>query len=509
MKSDTYREGARPPGGTQDADESPNPWIRVSRPRRLTHGAGAVISAATLLLTAMPAVSAAPEEPSDAAVEEELDELEQLLRERQSETAGPEELDPADVPDDVSVEDAQEVLDASDELAADDLRYAAATEDLAAATDSDFYSTPGSLPEQDGELIRQEPSTFYLDPVRLVEHDAEVTRIMYRTTDSNGSARAAVATVLEPAGGGEDPQRPIVVNAPGTQGMGDQCAPSRQLAAGTEFEGLGIAAALTAGYSVVVPDYIGLGTEGEHTYLNRVDQAHAVLDAARAAQQAEGVGLSEENPIHLRGYSQGGGASAAALEIAHERAPELNLISGAAGAVPADLPEVAETIDSSLYNAFLLFALGGLAESEGLDPAEFLNAEGLERLEQASGQCTVSALISHMFVDTATLTVDGRSFTELIQEEPLTSALAQQRIGEGRAPQVPVQINHSLLDDVIPSQTGRGLAQRWCEQGARVAFESNAGPTHIGGYVAGAPGVALFTTLSLNGWGTANSCWRL
>lgn len=509
MTNPTTPQSPPLPSGSQAEGDPPSSRSRGSRPLRAAQGAGAVLTAAALVLTAMPAVSAAPEDPSDVAVEEELEEMEQLLRERESEAAGSEDLDPADVPDDVSVEDAQEVLDASDELAADDLRYAAATEDLAAGPDSDFYSTPESLPEQDGELIRQEPSTFYLDPVRLVEHDAEVTRFMYRTTDSNGSARAAVATVLEPAGGGEDSERPMVVHAPGTQGMGDQCAPSRQLAAGTEYEGLGIAAALKAGYSVVVPDYIGLGTEGEHTYLNRVDQAHAVLDAARAAQQAEGVGLSEENPIHLRGYSQGGGASAAALEIAHERAPELNLISGAAGAVPADLPEVAETIDSSLYNAFLLFALGGLAESEGLDPAEFLNAEGLERLEQASGQCTVSALISHMFVDTATLTVDGRSFTELIQEEPFASALAQQRIGEGRAPQVPVQINHSLLDDVIPSQTGRGLAQRWCEQGARVAFESNAGPTHVGGYVAGAPGVALFTTLSLNGWTTANSCWRL
>ncbi|GAB3190490.1 lipase family protein [Nesterenkonia suensis] len=457
----------------------------------------------------MPAASATPEEPSDLAVEEELGELEQLLQERHTDGAGPEDLDAADVPDDVSLEEAEEVLEASDELTAEDLRYAAAAEELAASTDSDFYTTPATLPEQDGALIRQEPSTFYLDPVGLIEHDAAVTRIMYRTTDANGEARAAVATVLEPSRSGQDPQRPLVVHAPGTQGLGDQCAPSRQLAAGTEYEGLGIAATLEAGYAVVVPDYIGLGTEGAHTYMNRVDQAHAVLDAARAAQQAEGVDLGEENPVHIRGYSQGGGASAAALEIAQEWAPELNLISGAAGAVPADLFEVADMIDSSLYNAFLLFALGGLVESEGLDPAEFLNDEGLARLEQASGQCTISALISHMFVDTSTLTVDGRGFTELIQDEPFASALAEQRIGQGRSPDVPVQVNHSLLDDVIPYRTGRGLAQRWCAEGARVAFESNVAPTHVGGYVAGMPGVALFTSLTLNGWSTANSCWRL
>ncbi|MDZ5079133.1 lipase family protein [Nesterenkonia sp. HG001] len=482
---------------------------RERRSRRLVLGAGAAVSAAALVLSTVPAASAAPEESQEPAVEEELGELEQLLRERESDAAAPEDLHAEEVPDDVSVEEAEQALEASEELTAEDLRYAAATEDLADSTDSDFYTTPATLPAEDGALIRQEESTFYLDPVGLIEHDAEVTRIMYRTTDSNGGARAAVATVLEPARSGQDTQRPLVIHAPGTQGLGDQCAPSRQLAAGTEYEGVGIAAALEAGYAVVVPDYIGLGTEGAHTYMNRVDQAHAVLDAARAAQQAEGVDLGEENPVHIRGYSQGGGASAAALEIAHEHAPELNLISGAAGAVPADLFEVADMIDSSLYNAFLLFALGGLVESEGLDPAEFLNEEGLARLEQASGQCTVSALISHMFVDTSTLTVDGRGFTELIQDEPFFSALVEQRIGEGRAPQVPVQVNHSLLDDVIPYRTGRSLAQRWCGEGARVAFESNVAPTHVGGFVAGMPGVALFTTLSLNGWSTANSCWRL
>ncbi|OSM43332.1 hypothetical protein BCY76_009195 [Nesterenkonia sp. PF2B19] len=475
--------------------------------RRLARGAGAALSAAALLLAVMPAASA---EPEQLAVEEDLAELEQLWQQRQeADDAGPADLTAEQVPDDVTVEEAEAAVESSAELTEEDVHYAAALEDLAQGTDEDFYAVPAELPDQDGTLIRQQAATFYLDPIGLIEHDAEVTRIMYRTTDSNGQARAAVATVLEPRRGGDDPQRPLIVHAPGTQGLGDQCAPSRQLAAGTEYEGLGVAAALEAGYAVVMPDYIGLGTEGMHTYMNRVDQAHAVLDAARAAQEAEGVALGPDSPVHIRGYSQGGGAAAAALESAHEHAPELNLISGAAGAVPADLFEVGDMIDSSLYNAFLLFALGGLVESEGLDPAEFLNDEGLARLEQASGQCTVSALISHMFVDTATLTVDGRAFTELIQDEPFASALAAQRIGDGRAPDVPVQINHSLLDDVIPYSTGRGLAQRWCGEGARVTFASNVAPTHVGGHVASMPGVALFTAATLNGVTPVSSCWRL
>ena len=427
--------------------------------------------------------------------------------EQQSDDAETSELVPAEVPEGVTAEEARAAVDSSDELTDDDVRYAAALEGLGSQRPVDFYEVPETLPDQDGALIREQEGTFYLDPVRLVEHDAEVTTLMYRTTDSNGIARAAVATVLEPSRGGAG--GPVVVHAPGTQGMGDQCAPSRQMAAGTEYEGAGIAASLEAGYSVIVTDYLGLGTEGTHSYMNRVDQGHAVLDAARAVQQAEGVDVGAESPFHIRGYSQGGGAAASALELAPEHAPELNLISGAAGAVPADLDSVAAQIDGTLYNAFLLFALGGLTASEGIDPAELLNEDGLARLAESDEQCTVSALISHMFVDTSTLTLDGRSFTELVGDEPMASALAAQVIGDARAPEVPVQVNHSLLDDVIPYSTGRSLAQRWCADGARVTFESTLGPTHVGGYVAGMPGVALFTSLTLSGGTPLSSCWRL
>lgn len=135
--------------------------------------------------------------------------------------------------------------------------------------------------------MRQEPAKFYLDPVKLIQPNAKATRIMYRTTNSHGQAVGTTGTVL--ASNATWPKkgpRPLVVFSPGTQGMADRCAPSRQMALGMEYEGFSLIGLINAGYSVVVPDYIGLGTEGPHTYMNRVDQAHAVLDAGRAAQRA-------------------------------------------------------------------------------------------------------------------------------------------------------------------------------------------------------------------------------
>ena len=54
-----------------------------------------------------------------------------------------------------------------------------------------------------------------------------------------------------------------------------------------EMTGLDQSADALIEVAVVVTDYIGLGTPGRpHTYMNRDDQAHAMLDAARVAASA-------------------------------------------------------------------------------------------------------------------------------------------------------------------------------------------------------------------------------
>ena len=95
---------------------------------------------------------------------------------------------------------------------------------------------------------------------------------------------------------------------------------------------------LAAGVAVVFTDYIGLGTlDRVHSYVNRVDEGHAVLDAARAAQQLAVIGVPrvdvpDDGPVGIYGYSQGGGASAAAVELQPSYASELKLKGAAVGA---------------------------------------------------------------------------------------------------------------------------------------------------------------------------------
>ena len=148
----------------------------------------------------------------------------------------------------------------------------------------------------------------------------------------------------------------------GTQGLADRCAPSRQLSAGSEYEGAFLSGVLSRGYAVAVTDYEGLGTPGVHTYMARRSQAAAVLDIGRAARQLPDLGVPAAGPVAVAGYSQGGGAAAAAAELAPAYAPELTLVGAVAGAVPADLAAVGESLDGGPYASFALYAVAGLAD---------------------------------------------------------------------------------------------------------------------------------------------------
>lgn len=372
-----------------------------------------------------------------------------------------------------------------------------------------FYAFPAELPQEPAALVKEEPSAFYLGPARGVRLGAAQSRIMYTTTSSDGAIVPVTGSFLESGArwSGQGP-RPLITYAVGTQGVANECAPSHQGAAGTEYEAAAINSLLLAGYDVVVTDYIGLGTEGPHTYMNRLDQGHAVLDAARAVRDAGLGGITAQTPVGIVGYSQGGGASAAAAEQAPTYAPDLRVRAAAVGAPPADLHQVAAQIDSGLYNGFLMYTLSGLLEAQGVSPASFLNARGLQLYTDTVGECTVSAIAPSALVPTGQLTTSGRSVSELTHTEPFRSIVAQQQLGVAGAPTAPTLVVHSVSDDVIPYQAGRQLATRWCAQGSTVQFAPTLGAGHIGGYATSQAHIQTFLRDQFAGRAPVSTCGR-
>lgn len=307
---------------------------------------------------------------------------------------------------------------------------------------------------------------------------ARATRIRYRSTDTNDRPITVSGTVLTPLLPSAGPRR-LVGYAVGTQGLADRCAPSNQFAAGTEYESGFVSQLLARGYAVAVTDYQGLGTPGEHTYVNRKAQGHAVLDAVRAAQR---LGTAPPaGKVALAGYSQGGGASASAAELAPSYAPEIDLVGAYAGAVPADLAAVAAFVDGRPGASLLAYAINGFrAAYPDLPIDQVLNDRGRRILTETRSQCVQDTVPRYPGLRTETLTRDGRPLTAYLAEEPFRARVAQQLLGDGRAPKVPALIVHSIADDIVPIEQDRALARRWCDQGAAVQFMPTPVPTHVG-----------------------------
>lgn len=352
----------------------------------------------------------------------------------------------------------------------------AGTESAAVTPAADFYTPPSPLPAgNDGDVIRSEPMTVHLGL------SAKAQRIMYLSRDTHGKQIAVTGTVLTPnmpwAGLGK---RSVVGYAVGTQGLGDQCAASKQLETGLEYEGVYIEGLLMRGYGVVVSDYEGLGTPGEHTYVNRAAQGHAVLDSVRAAQRLGAANLPDDGPVATFGYSQGGGASASAAELQPTYAPELKLKGAYAGAVPADLKAVGRSLDGSYAVALLGYAVSGLeaAYPEQIDLDQYLNDAGKQLLASGRKECLVESIALHAFTKSETLTKDGRPVTAYMDEEPFNSLVNDQKLGN-RKPSAPTLVLHSSLDDIVPFEQGKQLAKDWCAKGAKVQFQSLSLPTHI------------------------------
>src|SRR4030095_15388970 len=87
------------------------------------------------------------------------------------------------------------------------------------------------------------------------------------------------------------------------------------------YEAANVQALLDKGWAVAVTDYEKIGKPGDHTYVIKDAEAHAVLDLIRASQRLPGSGIAGNAPVGIWGYSQGGQAAAAAAGQGSTSAP--------------------------------------------------------------------------------------------------------------------------------------------------------------------------------------------
>ncbi|MFC8128559.1 lipase family protein [Streptomyces sp. NPDC057302] len=331
-----------------------------------------------------------------------------------------------------------------------------------------------------GQILGSKPSSFQYTPG--VPTPTKAWKITYRSTSANGRPNAVSGTVIVPDDGKTTP-RPLITYAVGTVGLGDKCAPSAGFPGGTTAEAPLVNAALVRGYAVVVTDYEGLGTPGDHTYMVAKAQGSAVLDAARAAQrlpEAAKYGVAAKAPVGIMGYSQGGGASAKAAEMAAAYAPELKVKGTASGGVPADLTKVADSLEGGDSAGYLLMsAVGQNAANPALALDKYLNAEGRKLAAVVRSECVGTVLEAGR----------GKAIEDVTTSNPLERpdwqrAIGKQLIGTQR-PSAPTFLYHGDADETIPYAVGQKLRADWCAKGNAVQWTSFAGQSHVGTAIQG------------------------
>lgn len=285
----------------------------------------------------------------------------------------------------------------------------------------------------------------------------------------------------------------VVVNAPGTVGLGDDCA----LAFGVA--GAGLAGTFGArGLVGVSLDYPGIGTEGPHPYLVSTSEGDAVLHAASAALKVLRVlQVPTSERVALVGLSQGGHAVLSAAKRFDEVEPSVDVRAvAAAGPATCFLENWAQSVavagDHIAYHALLTRAWEVEYGHQG--PALW-NDAGLDVVERLDTRCLIapsgvalgdpmaeggvgedpSSIFSADYVaafasgDSAVLVDAGYAF--------LAEGFAANRV-DAFAQTVPIKIFQGTDDDVVLASRIQAAVNGWNAAGMEVELDLVEGGGH-------------------------------
>lgn len=366
-----------------------------------------------------------------------------------------------------------------------------------------FYAPPAPLPAgPHGELISYRTTTVTPDLPPVQAWD-----VLYKSQDATGGADAVTGTLLVPSTPwtGSGP-RPVVDFAFGTQGLSQSSAPSLQLSAGTEYEVGDLTPLLADGYAVVATDYAGYTTGAVPDYIAGRSEGHAVLDAATAADEIPGAGLSPAAPTAIWGYSQGGGAAAWSGQLQPGYDPAMHLVGVAAGGTPSDLDAVGANLNGSAFFAFLLYSEVGLNQAypSAIQLSHYLNAAGETAVAEVKSDTLDEALAQFALQNIDAYTINGMTLQQLEAVPAVAKVVAEQTLGATPI-DVPVFQYHGAADEVVPLAQDETLNDTYCHEGVTDDFEEFPGD-HLATDAEAAPSVVAWIADRFAGDAPPSNC---
>ncbi len=183
-----------------------------------------------------------------------------------------------------------------------------------------------------------------------VDYDVDTYKIVYTTTDVDGSNTIASGALCVPAGPLTCDSFPIGVYQHGTS-LNKNDVPSRDV-----IEGIIGKIFAGGGFFMVLPDYLGMGDSPNlHPYCHGDSEATATLDMIRATRVfiQDSLGMSDNGELFITGYSQGGHAAMATHKYVQDNNlyNEFNIIASAPCSGPYEISgAMADTILAAAYS---------------------------------------------------------------------------------------------------------------------------------------------------------------
>ena len=370
--------------------------------------------------------------------------------------------------------------------------------------DSDpFYAVPGGISKlAPGSVIRSRSVT--IPASSTVIGAANATELLYRTVDNQNQPTATVATIIQPvvpwlAAG----PKPLLAYQAAEDGLSTTCAPSYLMTSGSPdfaLDGASVTQALAQGWTVLVPDYEGPGSD----FLGATGEPREILDAIRATIAYPDSGVTTGSPVGLWGESGGAYATALAAQIQSTYAPELSINAFGFTALPADLNAALSTLAGDPTAPLIPFLIAAMEHSspqanlgQYLSSAEqaVVKSVSSDCLTQAQGSGTqVSSLAS---IEASPGSITGGAFYDFVQ--------SISPVGVTGTPTAPVVDVHGLIDQIAPLSADRSLMLTYCADGVDVTH-AEIPAEHTTSIALGGPIVVAYLAARFAGISPPMSC---
>lgn len=371
-----------------------------------------------------------------------------------------------------------------------------------------FYTPPSPLPKGSrGSVIWARP----LDGTMALPSAAKNILVLYRSVGGNGESVAVSGTISIPQGTPPRGGWPVITWTHGTTGLAPVCAPSRDTDKGPEHTYIAVIRTLLdsfvkKGYVIVASDYAGLGTPGDHPFLQGIPTGRNALDMLRAAKAIEPkIGKR----YAVMGHSQGGQVDLFAAAQGPRYASEFRLVGNVAFApgshIAGRLNAVMTSPKNELALPYVLYTLGSYAKTnKSIDLKRILTPQALSHMPDLFEGCMTHALSAGYWStaiakDQFVAKPDVRAFLKMARKnEPgLLRIFA------------PTLVMQGIADvTVLPGDTD-DVARQLCIRGNDVDYRPVAGADHDGSMEKGGADALAWIDARFDGKKAAKNCRAL